>query len=304
MKVVILCGGEGTRLREETETRPKPLVFIDGRPILWHIMKIYAHYGFKEFILCLGYKGDMIKEYFLNYETITKDFTITLGNTRDIEFHNGTQEEDWRITFAETGRHALTGARVKRIARFIDDDTFMLTYGDGVADINIRDLVDFHFSHGRIATVTGVRPPSRFGEMVIEDRRVLKFSEKPQTSSDFINGGFFVLNRKIFDYLPDHEALSFEGAPLRDLARDDELMVYLHNGFWQPMDTYREYKMLNDAWDRGDAKWKVWENEERIPNVIGIHQRPTYQRPGSESIRRLKNVGPYGGPVTQAKRAR
>lgn len=270
MKVVILCGGEGTRLREETETRPKPLVFIDGRPILWHIMKIYAHYGFKDFVLCLGYKGDMIKDYFLNYETMTKDFTITLGNTRDVEFHNGIVEEDWRITFAETGRYAMTGARVRRISKYIDEDNFMMTYGDGVADVNIKELVNFHFDHQKIATVTGVRPPSRFGEMVVKDRRVLEFSEKPQTASGYINGGFFVLNRKIFDYMSDEESLSFEGSPLRGLARDDQLRVFPHNGFWQPMDTYREYKMLNDAWDRGEAKWKVWATEKQQSSVISI----------------------------------
>lgn len=258
MKVVILCGGEGTRLREETEKRPKPLVYINGRPILWHIMKIYAHYGFDDFVLCLGYKGHMIKDYFLNYETMTKDFTITLGNTRAIEFHNGILEENWSITFAETGRYALTGARVRKIRKYVGDDTFMLTYGDGVADINISDLLNFHHSHGKIATVTGVRPPSRFGEMLVESQRVLKFTEKPQTSSGYINGGFFVLNADVFDYLIPDEDLSFEASPLKRLAQDHQLMVYPHDGFWQPMDTYREYKMLNDAWDQDRAPWKVW----------------------------------------------
>ena len=273
MKVVILCGGEGTRLREETETRPKPLVFIDGRPILWHIMKIYDFYGYNEFVLCLGYKGEMIKNYFLNYETMTKDFTISLSNTRQIQFHNGTPEENWRITFAETGRYAMTGARVKKIAKYIDEDCFMLTYGDGVADINISELVKFHKNHGKIATVTGVRPPSRFGEMIVDDRRVLMFSEKPQTSSGYINGGFFVLNRKIFDYLSDDDGLPFESTPLIALANEGQLMVFPHNGFWQPMDTYREYKMLNDAWERGDAKWKVWDKEVRSSLVASVEHQ-------------------------------
>lgn len=258
MKVVILCGGEGSRLKEETEFRPKPLVEIGGRPILWHIMKTYSHYGFNEFILCLGYKGYMIKDFFLNYELRTKDFTITLGKSKDVIFHNGSQEENWRVTLAETGSVAMTGARVKRVKKYIDSKTFMLTYGDGVADIDIGQVMNFHLRHGKIGTVTGVRPPSRFGEMVTNERKVEKFTEKPQTSTGLINGGFFVLDYRVFDYLSDDEGLSFEGEPLQNLARDSELMVYQHDGFWQPMDTYREMRMLDRMWAQGRAQWKVW----------------------------------------------
>jgi glucose-1-phosphate cytidylyltransferase len=222
-------------------------------------MKIYAHYGFKDFVLCLGYKGFMIKNFFLNYEAMTRDFTITLSNSKEICFHNGSKEEDWRITFAETGQYAMTGARVRKIEKYIDGDTFMLTYGDGVADINIADLVSFHFSHGKIATISGVRPTSRFGEMLTDGYRVLRFTEKPQASTGLINGGFMVLNRRIFDYLPPDDSLSFEGKPLMSLARDGHLMAYEHSSFWQPMDTYREFRLLNKLWDEGRAKWKVWE---------------------------------------------
>ncbi|MBW2148400.1 MAG: glucose-1-phosphate cytidylyltransferase [Deltaproteobacteria bacterium] len=258
MKVVILCGGQGTRLREETEFRPKPLLEIGNFPILWHIMKTYSHYGFNQFILCLGYKGYMIKEYFLKYEIMTRNFTITLGNSQDIIFHNGTDEENWRITFAETGQNAMTGARVRRIKEYIDTKTFMLTYGDGVADIPLDRLVSFHFSHGKIATVSGVHPPSRFGEMITNDHRVVSFSEKPQTTTGMINGGFFVLDYKIFDYLDDDEDLVFEREPMQRLTRDGQLMVYPHEGFWQPMDTYREFRHLNQLWASGQAYWKVW----------------------------------------------
>ncbi|MBU2613738.1 glucose-1-phosphate cytidylyltransferase [Patescibacteria group bacterium] len=258
MKVVILCGGEGTRLREETEKKPKPLLPINGHPILWHIMKIYSHYGFNEFVLCLGYKGYMIKDFFLNYETMTKDFTLQLADTSKIEFHEKSREGDWKITFAETGRHALTGARLRKIRKYVGD-TFMLTYGDGVADINIKTLLEFHKSHDRIATVTGVHPPSRFGEMRVENDQVLTFAEKPQISTGFINGGFLVLNQEIFDYLPDGDDLSLEGGPMASLAKDGQLRVYHHEGFWQPMDTYREFLILNKAWESGQAPWKVWD---------------------------------------------
>ena len=259
VKVVILCGGQGTRLREETETRPKPMIEIGGRPILWHIMKIYAHYGHNEFVICLGYKGHMIRDYFLNYKARTNDFTIDLANPREIQFHNGRFEEDWRITMAETGEVALTGARVRKIKKYIDGKTFLLTYGDGVADINIERLMDFHFSHGKIATVTGVRPMSRFGEMVADNGRVLNFAEKPQTSSGIINGGFFVFDYRVFGYLDDREDLSLEGEPLHRLVDDGQLMVYNHDGFWQPMDTYREYMLLNRIWNENEAPWRVWE---------------------------------------------
>lgn len=258
-KVVILCGGMGTRLREETEYKPKPLVEIGGKPILWHIMKIYSSYGFKDFVLCLGYKGKMIKDYFANYETMNCDFTIDLG-TRSIELHNKHEETDWRITLAETGEKAMTGARVKRIEKYIDGDKFMLTYGDGVSDIDISKLLEFHNSHRNIATITGVRPSaSRFGELVLKDKDYVKeFTEKPQIKEGYINGGFFVLNKTVFSYLEDEDECSFEQEPLENLARDGELRVFKHEGFWQCMDTYRDSLMLNNLWIKRRPPWKVW----------------------------------------------
>jgi glucose-1-phosphate cytidylyltransferase len=263
MKVVILCGGQGTRLREETEFRPKPLVEIAGRPILWHIMRIYATYGYKEFVLCLGYKGWLIKEYFLNYKAYNNDFTLQLGFDRAIEYHstdygrygNG---EDWRITFADTGLNTMTGGRVKQIARYIDEDEFMLTYGDGVADINIPELVKFHRFHGKIGTVTAVSTPGRFGELgVTSGLEVQCFSEKPLGASS-ISGGFFVFKREFFDYLPDDPSCVMEKAPLEKLASAGHLMAYRHTNFWQAMDTYREFEHLNDLWKKGEAPWKIW----------------------------------------------
>jgi len=257
MKVVILCGGRGTRLKQETEVRPKPLVEIGGRPILWHIMKIYAYYGFSEFVLCLGYKGRMIKEYFLNYEMMASDLTLKLGSN-DIKTHNQSRERDWIITFAETGEEAQTGARVKRVEKYIEDDLFMLTYGDAVANINIKNLLEFHKSHGKIGTITGVHPSSRFGELVIKGRQVMQFTEKPQIKEGFINGGFFVFNKKFFNYLKDNDNCYLEREPLEKLALDEELMVYTHEGFWQCMDTYRELEILNNLWRSPKPPWKIW----------------------------------------------
>ena len=259
MKVVILCGGQGSRLREETETRPKPMVEIGGRPILWHIMKLYAQHGLNEFVLCLGYKGYVIKDFFLNYEARMKDFTVRLGS-RAVEFHDGHTEDGWGITLAETGESAMTGTRVYRVRRYLDDGPFCLTYGDGLGDVNLKELISFHRSHGKLGTVTGVRPPGRFGELELNAGRVAAFAEKPQVTEGFINGGFFVFEREFVDrYLDDREDLSLEGEPLQRLAADGELMVYRHDGFWQPMDTYREWKLLEDMWDSGRAPWKVWE---------------------------------------------
>ncbi len=238
-KVVILCGGKGIRMEKETEYSPKPLIEIGSKPILWHIMKIYAHYGFKDFILCLGYKGGMIKDYFCNYEVVNSDFTVELG-TGNIKTHNLFQEKDWVVTLAETGKEAKTGARVKRIEKYITGDLFMLTYGDGVADINIRKLLEFHIKHGKIGTVTGVHPVSRFGEMAIDGDKVITFSEKQQVKKRFISGGFFVFNREFFKYLGNEEDCYLEKYPLEKLAEDGELRVYLHDGFWQCMDTQRE----------------------------------------------------------------
>jgi glucose-1-phosphate cytidylyltransferase len=262
MKVMILCGGQGTRLREETEFRPKPLVEIAGRPIIWHIMRIYASQGFKEFVLCLGYKGWLIKEYFLNYKAYNNDFTLQLGFDRAMEYHtasgNHANSEDWRITFVETGLNSMTGYRVRQAARYIQEDEFMLTYGDGVADVNVRELVRFHRDHGKIGTVTAVATPGRFGELGLNgDLQVHRFAEKPSGGSA-INGGFFVFKRDFFDYLPDDPDCVMEKGPLEQLAAGGQLMAYRHTGFWQAMDTYREFVYLNDLWNRGAAPWKIW----------------------------------------------
>jgi glucose-1-phosphate cytidylyltransferase len=259
--VIILCGGMGSRLREETEVRPKPMVEIGGRPILWHIMKLYSAYGFKEFILCLGYKGHVIKEYFLNYKTYNTDITVRLGTPEAIQYHNSHAEEDWHVTLVETGDTAQTGARLVRARRYIKGQTFCLTYGDGLGNVDLKALLEFHHKHGKIGTVTGVRPPGRFGEMRVEtDGRALEFAEKPQVTEGIINGGFFVFQSEFLSrYLRDQDDLVLEGDPLQQLARDGELMVYLHEGFWQPMDTYRELKLLEQLWGSGHAPWKLWE---------------------------------------------
>ena len=258
-RVVILCGGLGTRLKEETEYKPKPMVKIGDKPILWHVMKIYAHYGFKDFILCLGYKGELIKEYFLNYDVLNNDFTIKLGQEKMITMHNALEESDWSITLADTGNNALKGARLKRVEKYIMGDVFMVTYGDGVGNIDIRKLLDFHNQHGKIATVTGVRPRSLFGELVVKDNKALLFSEKPQTSAGLISGGFFVFNRTLFDYLTDDENCDFERGPLEEIASRGELMVYTHDGIWACMDTYRDVEYLNKLWQNNQAFWKVWD---------------------------------------------
>ena len=258
MKAVILCGGIGTRLKEETEYKPKPMVEIGNRPILWHIMKIFAHYGIKDFVLSLGYKGEMIKEYFYNYEILSNDFTIELGNEKAIEVHNINSERNWRVTLADTGDKALKGARLKRVEKYIDDDQFMMTYGDGVADIDIRDLLEFHQGHGKLATVTGINPASRFGELKIKGNQVESFSEKPQNGAGLINGGFFVFNRGIFDYLSNNDSCDLEVGALEQIAREGQLMVYKHRGFWACMDTIRDMDFLNKLWTEGKALWKVW----------------------------------------------
>lgn len=257
MKVVILCGGRGTRLNEETEIKPKPMVEIGGMPILWHIMKTYAHYGFNEFILCLGYKGEIIKSYFSNYEILANDFTVELG-TRNIQIHHRHSETGWKVTLVDTGVNAMTGARLKKVEKFIDGDTFMLTYGDGVTDLNIRELLKFHNSHHKIGTVTGACPPSQYGELSIHQDKVLAFNEKPANRTTSINGGYFVFNKTIFKYLRDDDSCILEKAPLEKLALDGELKVFLHNGFWQCMDTYRDYEYLSAMWKSGKAPWKIW----------------------------------------------
>jgi len=228
---------------------------------VWHIMKIYAHYGFTEFILCLGYKGWMIKEYFLNYAMMQSDFTVEIGNAGNIEFHNDQAEIDWQVTLADTGLNAMTGARVKRIEKYIDDETFMLTYGDGIANLNVLDSLTFHHQHGKIGTVTGVRPPSRFGELSVKEKRVVEFAEKPRAYEGLISGGLFVFNRDLFDYLEDGDDCVFEQTPLETLAANEELMVHMHDGFWQCMDTYRDFLYLNRLWEQDETPWKVWEHE-------------------------------------------
>ena len=256
MKVVILCGGKGMRLREETEFRPKPMVEVGGQPILWHIMKTYAYYGFRNFILCLGYKGEVIREYFYEYAVRRRDFTINM-RTGECEFHGEREAPDWRVTLVDTGEEAMTGARVKRIEEYIEDDFFFLTYGDGLTDLNIRDTLEFHKSGGKIGTVTGVSPPSRYGELHIEGNHVLSFQEKPDTTGNQINGGYFVFSRRFFEYLETQDDCVLEKVPLEKLAEDDELRVYHHTGFWQCMDTYRDYMFLKKIWQSGQAPWKV-----------------------------------------------
>jgi glucose-1-phosphate cytidylyltransferase len=255
--VVILCGGKGTRLREETEYRPKPMVEIGGRPILWHIMKLYAAAGFTDFVICLGYRGEVVKEYFLNYEAMNTDFTLELGQAASIVYHDRHLERGWRVTLADTGLDVMTGARIKRVARHLQADSFMLTYGDGVADIDIGRLLAHHRESGAIGTVTGVRPTARFGELVTDGARVVEFSEKRQIHEGLINGGFFVFQRAFLDYLSDDPDCVLERAPLERLTERRELAVYRHGGFWQCMDTYRDYQYLNDLWDRGEAPWKL-----------------------------------------------
>ena len=256
MKVVILAGGYGTRIRDVADDIPKPMIPIGPYPILWHIMKSYAHFGHTEFIVCLGYKGQSIKDFFLNYEAHTRDFTINLGAGGGVTYHNNHHELGWKVTLADTGARSMTGARVARIRDFVQGEDFMLTYGDGVSDVDIGQLLAFHQSHGKALTVTGVRPPGRFGEMVSgADGNILEFNEKPQATAGRINGGYFVASPKLFDYLDDREDLVFEQEPMRQLVKDQQLMMFEHNGFWQPMDTSREYQLLNSLYENGDAPW-------------------------------------------------
>lgn len=259
MKVMILCGGMGTRLREETEYKPKPMVQIGNKPILWHIMKIYAYYGYKDFILALGYKGDMIRDYFLNYYCYNNDFTVQLGNKEKVSVHGNHNEHDWKVTLVETGDESLTGYRVKLAGKYIEEDNFMLTYGDAVADININELVEFHKKQNTIGTVTGVYPPSRFGDLMVKDNRVAKFKQKQKDTKNQspINGGFFVFKKEFLNYLPDDLDADLEGKAMQEITEQNGLSVFRHTGFWQNMDTYREYKLLNDLW-KNNPTWKLW----------------------------------------------
>ena len=257
MKVVILCGGLGTRLREETEFRPKPMLEVGGRPILWHIMKTYANYGYRDFVFCLGYKGSVIKEYFLNYEAMNNDFTLRLGDQSQLLYHGRHTEQNFCVTLADTGLDCMTGGRIKKVEKYIDGDTFLLTYGDGVSDVDISKLIAFHCAHGKLATVTSVTPLSRFGILETNGDQVLRFAEKPKTDG-LMSAGYFVLDRKVFDYLGGDDCI-FEREPLERLASEGQLMAYPHQGFFYAMDTYREYQHLNELWSCNAAPWKVWE---------------------------------------------
>ncbi len=256
MKVVILCGGLGTRLREETEFRPKPMVPVGGRPILWHIMKFYAAQGHKEFVLCLGYKGEVIRDYFRNYQWNTSDVTLRLGSSPQIRYHTQHDEEDWTVTLLETGEGTLTGGRLKRALPHIQDDDFLFTYGDGVSDVSIASTIEAHRGSGHVATLTAVHPAGRFGDISIEGGKVTKFHEKTSSSSP-INGGFMVLNRSIDAYLSGDDC-AFETDALPGLAAEGKMGAYEHPGFWQCMDTFREQQMLEELWKTGKAPWKIW----------------------------------------------
>ena len=256
MKVVLLAGGLGTRMREETEFRPKPMVEVGGKPVLWHIMKIFASYGHTDFIICAGYKGEQVKNYFYNYAAMNMDFTLTLGDNDSATFHGSHDEFDWTVTVADTGAETPTGGRVNRVRRFLGDESFFCTYGDGLAPVKLDDLLRFHQTGNSIATVTVAHPSSRFGSVLAEpDGLVSTFQEKPR-SEEWVSIGFFVFNPTIFSFLSDDVAL--EEAPLRMLAEKKELRAFQHHGFWQPMDTYRELQILSELWSVGRAPWKVW----------------------------------------------
>lgn len=257
MKVVILAGGLGTRLGEETSIKPKPMVEIGGRPIIWHIMKIYSHYGFNDFIVLCGYKGEVIKRYFANYYLNNSDITIDMrSNSVDVHYN---EIEPWRVTLIDSGVETMTGGRIRRIKKFVENETFMLTYGDGVSDVNIAKLLEHHKKSGKIATLTAVRPTARFGVVnMAEDGSVVNFKEKPSGDGVWINGGFFVLEPKVFDYIPEGDSVVWEREPLERLSAAGQLSAYAHSGFWRPMDMLKDKKDLNEMWDKGEAKWKVW----------------------------------------------
>jgi glucose-1-phosphate cytidylyltransferase len=257
--VVILCGGMGTRLREASEKLPKPLVDVGGKPILWHVMKIYSHFGFRRFVLCLGYKGDQIRRYFLDYREQSSDFTLDLAADQPPRWHGSGVAEDWEVTFVETGLLTGTGGRIRRVASHLDRDFFLLTYGDGIGAVDIEALVAQHLAGGQLATVTGVHPASRYGEMHVAGDRVTEFNEKPTLATGWVSGGFFALDRLVIDkYLDDDPDLLLEKRPLQNLASDGELGVFRHEGFWMGMDTFRDWTELNSLWDGGNPPWKIW----------------------------------------------
>jgi glucose-1-phosphate cytidylyltransferase len=258
MKVAILAGGLGARLAEETETKPKPMVEIGGYPILWHIMMHYAYYGLKHFVIALGYKGEHIKKYMVDYCRLCNDLTVNLGNG-DVKIHDGDgYKADWTVELIDTGRDTNTGGRIKRLAPYLARETFMLTWGDGVSDVNLHQLLRFHQSHGKLATVTAVRPPARFGHLELYEDQIKEFSEKPQTKEGWINGAFFVLEPGVFDYI-DGDDTQWEKKPLERLAKDGQLMAYRHNSFWQCMDNVRDKRRLDELWQGGNPPWKIWE---------------------------------------------
>ncbi len=258
MKVVILCGGLGTRLREETEYRPKPMVPVGGRPILWHIMKLYAAAGHTDFVLCLGYKGESIRDYFRNYLWNTSDVTLKLGRNPQITYHTSHAEEDWTVTLLETGQETQTGGRLLRALPYVGSETFLFTYGDGVTDSDINASIRFHQSHGATATVTAVKPRGRFGELAMDGQTITAFREKPDEENAYISGGFMVLDPRVREYLEDGDRCVFERRPMERLAQEGQLKAYTHNGFWQCMDTFREQQMLDRLWAEGKAPWKTW----------------------------------------------
>jgi len=263
MSVVILCGGQGTRIREASESLPKPLIDIGGKPILWHIMKVYGHHGFRRFVLALGYKGWGIKRFFLDYRENVSDLSVHLSDRQKIRFHTNLADEDWEITFAETGLNTATGARLRRVRPYLSGKTFMMTYGDGIGPVDLSALLEFHRSHGRIGTVTGVHPSSRFGEIDVDPATKLakEFNEKPTIATGWVSGGFFVFEREFTErYLDDDPDLFMERRPLQQLARDGQLAVFPYEGFWMGMDTYRDYTQLNALWDSGNPPWKVWKD--------------------------------------------
>ena len=256
MKVAILAGGHGTRLAEETVIKPKPMVEIGGRPILWHIMMHYSHFGFTDFCVALGYKGEYIKKYMLDFANLHGSFRIDTTDGSVVR-HNGEMRPKWNVDLVETGLKTQTGGRIKRLQPYLGDGTFMLTWGDGVSDVNLHKVLEFHRSHGRLATVTAVRPPARYGHLMFEGDRVLEFSEKPQTAEGWINGAFFVLEPEVFDYIESDDTV-WEREPMETLARNQQLMAYRHDSFWQCMDTLREKHLLEQLWQSGSAPWKVW----------------------------------------------
>jgi glucose-1-phosphate cytidylyltransferase len=278
MKVAILAGGVGSRLAEETEIKPKPMVEVGGRPILWHIMMHYAHYGFNEFVIALGYKGDVIKKYIMDYCSLNSNLTVNL-RTGEVQF-NGGYKPNWTVELVDTGIDTLTGGRIKRLAPYLGNETFMLTWGDGVSNVNLRELLAFHRTHGKLATLTAVHPPARFGHLDLDHDQIREFSEKPQTREGWINGAFFVLDPGVFDYIAGDDT-QWEREPLEHLAKDGQLMAYRHTSFWQCMDTLRDKRLLETLWQSGERPWKVWEDEE--DDVIYESEEKVYQ-PVLESI--------------------